>query len=328
VHYWLLLLLLLLLLQVVAAVATLTKATQQLSSDVKSKMLSVVATSITCAKVNKQQMTSDEATRMMAVVAAGHGVKSSVMSAAANSAAGGGSRHLLSLYDQLQAQSDAHQPKCQKDCGEHANSGAAAATSSSSYWDGSNGSRYQLFGGPPRSLLEGTTAFAAPAFLATAQTIAALLTGAASPGSGYLSGGDNGLYVSVANQLGRSYSSGSGVAVGPVLTGTGGVAAATSGSNAVVSFSQPLTSSCVDENGALDPNNTCRCGSSCLLHSPCHFAALATCLHDMLLKLSMLPGALCKLQAGTYYLVAQLYLLCATVFTSSVLSCCLLCCEQ
>jgi hypothetical protein len=286
VHYWLLLLL-----QVVAAVATLSKATQQLSSDAKSKMLLVVDTSITCAKVNKQLMTSDEATHMMAVVAAGHGVKSSGTSAAANSAAGGGSRHLLSLSNQSQAQSDAQQPKCQKECGDHANGGAAAATSSSedstsssSYWDGSNGSRYQLFGGTPRSLLEGTTAFAAPAFLATAQTIAALLTGAASPGSGYLSGGDNGLYVSVANQLGRSYSSGSGVAVGPVLTGTGGVAAATSGSNAVVSFSQPLTSSCVDEDGALDPNNTCRCGSSCLLHSPCHFAALATCLHDMLLS--------------------------------------------
>lgn len=263
-----------LLLQVVAAVATLSKATQQLSSDAKSKMLSVVGTSITCAKVNKQQVTADEATRMMAVLAAGHGVTSSGRPVAANRAAGGSSRHLLSLHEQsqLQAQSHAQQPNCQKLSGQHASSTAAPASSSSRsgdststsfYWDGSNGSRYQLFGGRPRSLLEGTTAFVAPAFLTTVQVIADLLTGAASPGSGYLSGGDNGLYVSVANQLGRSYSSGSGVAVGPVLTGIGGVAAATSGSNAVVSFSQPLKSSCLLEDGSLHPNDTCRCVSSC-----------------------------------------------------------------
>lgn len=230
-------------------------------------MLSVVDNSITCAKVNKQKINSDEATRMWAVVAAGSGVKSASAAAAAISSAAGGSRHLLARQEEAPARTLLPaQPKCQKESGEHANATKAAvpvssssdSTSTSSYWDGSNGSRYQLFGPPPRSLLEGTTDFTEPAFLATAQAIAALLADSASPGAQYLSGGDNGLYVSVANQLGRSYSASTGVAVGPVLSGTGGVAAPTSGSNAVVSFSKPLTSNCLAEDGSVQTNTACR----------------------------------------------------------------------
>lgn len=243
---------LLCLLQVVAAVATLSKTTQQLSSDAKSKMLSVVDTSITCAKVNKQQVTADEATRMWAVVAAGNGIKASAGNAAAAAAGTGSSRHLLASEPQPQQTTKLQQPKCHEP--DH-----QGGSNDSSYWDGSNGSRYQLFGPPPRSLLEGTSTYVEPAFIASAQTIAALLSGAASPGAAYLSGGDSGLYVSVANQLGRSYAAGTGVAVGPVLTGTGGVAAATSGSNAVVSFSKPLTGSCVAEDGTVQAGTSCRC---------------------------------------------------------------------
>lgn len=245
--------------QVVAAVATLSKATQQLSSDTKSKMLSVVDTSIACAKVNKQKVTPDEATRMWAVVGAGH----SIAAAGSNTAAAtGAGRHLLARQEEQQL---AHLGRSQE-AGLRANSTDAVthstSTSSSSYFDGSSGSRYQLFGPPPRSLLEGTTVFPEPAFLATAQAVAALLAVSATPGSGYLSGGDNGLYVSVANQLGRSYSAaGAGVAAGPVLTGTGGVAAATSGSNAVVSFSKPLTSNCLNEDGSMEPGTVCRCAA-------------------------------------------------------------------
>jgi hypothetical protein len=249
--------------QVVAAVATLSKATRQLSSDAKSKMLSVVDTSIACVKVNKLKVTSDEATRMWAVVAAGHGIATtgSTTAAAAGAAAGTG-RHLLARQEQTQlthsrSSTEAGLLANGTDAMTHSTS---SSTSSSSYWDGSSGSRYQLFGPPPRSLLEETPVFTEPAFLATAQTVAALLAASATPGSGYLSGGDNGLYVSVANQLGRSYSAaGAGVAVGPVLTGTGGVAAATSGSNAVVGFSKPLTSNCLNEDGSVAPDTVCRC---------------------------------------------------------------------
>lgn len=250
----------LLLPQVVAAVATLSKATQQLSSDTKSKMLSVVDTSIACAKVNKQKVTPDEATRMWAMVAAGHGIAPAGSTTAASGAAAGAGRHLLARQEERQLT----HLKGSQAAGLRANSTDAVAlstsTSTSSYWDGSSGSRYQLFGPPPRFLLEGTTAFTEPAFLATAQAVAALLAASATSGSGYLSGGDNGLYVSVANQLGRSYSAaGAGVAAGPVLTGTGGAAAATSGSNAMVGFSKPLTSNCLNEDGSVEPGTVCRC---------------------------------------------------------------------
>lgn len=66
------------------------------------------------------------------------------------------------------------------------------------------------------------------------------------------------MYISVANQLGRSYAAGTGVAVGPVLTGTGGAADVASASNAVVSFSKALTGSCVAEDGSVNANTKCR----------------------------------------------------------------------
>jgi hypothetical protein len=251
------------LLQVVAAVATLSKATQQLSSDAKSKMLSVVDTSITCAKVNKQQVTADEATRMWAVVGAGNGIKASSGNTATSAAGTGSSRHLLAAEPQPHKNTQLLQPKCHEPDHQGGNrtdpTRSSGDSNDSSYWDGSNGSSYQLYGPPPRSLLEGTSTYVEPAFIASAQTIASLLSGAASPGAAYLSGGDSGLYVSVANQLGRSYAAGTGVVVGPVLTGTGGVAAATSGSNAVVSFSKPLTGSCVAEDGSIQAGTSCRC---------------------------------------------------------------------
>jgi hypothetical protein len=243
----------------------LSKATSTLSSDARSKMLLVVDTSITCAKVNKQQLTSDEATRMWALVAAGNGL-------AARSAASSSSsrRHLLSQQDGQRSQEpaaatathcDTKSGPCAdaKPANSSTSTTAGDSSTSSSYWFGSAGSRYELFGPPAsRHLLQSTPAYEAPAFLASAQAIADLLSSAASPGAGFLSGGDNGLFVSVANQLGRSYTNPTAVAVGPVLASTGGAAAATSGSNAVVSFSQPLTGSCVAEDGSLVANSSCR----------------------------------------------------------------------
>lgn len=236
--------------------ATLSKATQQLSSDAKSKMLSVVGTSITCAKVNKQQVTADEATRLWAVVAAGNGVKTAAKSTTA--AASGSGRHLLAEPQSTALQQPQQvKPHCKEPQQE-----PLTNSSSSSYWDGSNDSRYQLFGPTPqapRALLEAaSTVYTPPAFLASAQEIATLLASAASPGTGFLSGGESGLYVSVANQLGRNYAGGTGVAVGPKLTGTGGGADASSASNALVSFSKPLTGSCVAEDGSVDASKQCR----------------------------------------------------------------------
>lgn len=267
--------------------ATLSKATQQLSSDAKGKMLAVVESSITCAKVNKQQVTADEATRMWAVVAAGNGVKSSGAATAVSSSAGS-SRHLLS-QQQLQPE-----VKGAETCGTGAATAAGssagcqdqAAAASESYWEGSNDSRYQLFGPTTRHLLADSTDYVAPTFLTTAAAVAQLLAGAASPGSGFLSGGDNGLYVSVANQLGRSYAAGSSVAVGPVLTGTGGAADATSASNAVVGFSKALTSSCRAEDGSVQAGTTCRCAANrfpSLVAQSMHMLTSVFCLHGTML---------------------------------------------
>jgi len=236
-------------LQVVAAVATLSKATQQLSSDAKQKMLGVVDTGITCAKVNKQQITPEEASRMWSVVASGNGMKK----ASSNAAGSGTGRHLLAQPQNQQLQTRSTLVKLHGTETQRHNSSSSTTT----YWDGSNGSRYQLFGPPSRLLLQ-STEYVAPAFLSSAQEITTLLASAASPGSGFLSGGEGGLYISVANQLGRSYAAGTGVAVGPVLTGTGGAADVASASNAVVSFSKALTSSCVAEDGSVDANTKCR----------------------------------------------------------------------
>lgn len=87
-----------------------------------------------------------------------------------------------------------------------------------------------------------STSYTPPAFLATASHIAQLLS-ASAPSSGFLSSGQNGLYVSVANQLGRSYAS-SQVAAGPALTSAGGAADVHSPDNVVVAFNMPLTGVC------------------------------------------------------------------------------------
>lgn len=211
--------------------ATLTKATTQLSSDAKAKMMAVAQSSITSAKVTGAPVSPDQATRMWAVVAAASGVAAGSASAAAAAGAGtaaAAARHLLSAP-------------------------TGNTTTTSAYWAGSANSRYNLFS---RHLLQ-TAAFAAPPFLSTAADIAALLAASATPGSGFLSGGEGGMYVSVANQLGRAYAS-SPVAVGPVLAAAGGAADPLSGSNAVVSFSKALSGGCVAEDGSVDAGTACR----------------------------------------------------------------------
>lgn len=94
--------------------------------------------------------------------------------------------------------------------------------------------------------------------MADATTVANLLLQSTTPATQWASSGDNGVYVGVSNQLGRSYKGlASAVAVGPVAVAGGGQADATVKDNAVISFSDNLAGTCVDDAGAAVPGGAC-----------------------------------------------------------------------
>lgn len=91
-----------------------------------------------------------------------------------------------------------------------------------------------------------------------ASTVADLLLASTDPGAQWASSGDNGVYVAVANQPGRSYKAlVSALAVGPVADATGTRADASIKDNAVVSLSDNLVGSCTDDNGVAVSGDAC-----------------------------------------------------------------------
>lgn len=220
-----------LLVQVVSAVAVLSKTTKQVSDETKTKMLSVANAGIVATQLSKQPVTSDQASRLVAVVAAGNdmSVVCKLPSGCGNSGKSTARRHLMAQQDALAWISAIKSEKLAVAVG-HSTQRRLLANST-------------------------TTTYVAPAFLAPTTTIAGLLASSATPGTGYMSAGDNGLYVSVANLLGRSYQ-GSVVAVGPDMA-VGGAAVSNSTENVKLVFNQTLTGLCVDEAGVTQPNSTC-----------------------------------------------------------------------
>jgi hypothetical protein len=236
-------------LQVVSAVAVLTKTTNQLSNETKSKMLSVANSGIISAHLAKQPLTPNQGSNLLAVVAAGNDVKSDCkLPSGCIKNKLKSSRHLLSTetafawisavrsgasnaFDARQ-----HQRQLLQD-NSTANATAAAPTAAA---------------GLPSVTRSGSST---AGFIAPLEDVAGLLATSATPATGYLSGGDNGLYVSVANLLGRTYPS-SPIFVGPDVS-PAGAALVNSTDNVHVVFNKPLTSLCIDEAGETVANSSC-----------------------------------------------------------------------
>jgi hypothetical protein len=233
---------------VVSAVAVLTKTTSQLSSETKSKMLDVAKSGIISAHLSKQPLTSNQGSRLLAVVAAGNDVSSAcklptgcVKNAAAKAT---GSRHLLlslAWLDAIKLDSGSLPAALQQKRNLLADESTANATTAATT--------------VPALPSASRSAIPTAGFMAPLVNIAGLLATSATPATGYLSGGDNGLYVSVANLLGRTYSN-SPVYVGPDITGAG-AASVNSSDNVNVAFSKALTRLCIDEAGETIANSSC-----------------------------------------------------------------------
>lgn len=106
---------------------------------------------------------------------------------------------------------------------------------------------------------------AAPAFVpayldAATLDVADLLLQATDPGAGWASSGDNGVYVAVANQAGRSYQglTTAALAVGPVADVSSSRSDASLRDNVVITFSGDLLGSCPDQDtGVVAPSDSC-----------------------------------------------------------------------
>ncbi|KAF6254423.1 hypothetical protein COO60DRAFT_1665172 [Scenedesmus sp. NREL 46B-D3] len=240
--------------QVVSAVAVLSRTTNKLSSETKSKMLEVASSGIISAHLSKQSLTPNQGSRLLAVVAAGNGVSSACKLPSGcvkvTASAAKGSRHLLAVQDAVSCNNAIHMEA----------GSPAAARQLQRRLMADNATTADATAGTTVPALPSATRGAASTagFLAPLLDVAGLLATSATPATGYLSGGDNGLYVSVANLLGRTYPN-SPLYVGPDISAAG-AASAISSDNVHVAFSKPLTSLCVDEAGDSVANSSCSDG--------------------------------------------------------------------
>jgi hypothetical protein len=228
-------------------VAVLTKTTSQLSSETKSKMLAVANSGIISAHLSKQPLTPNQGSRLLAVVAAGNDVSSEckLPSGCVKSSAKG-RRHLLAAQAALDwistVRSEAVSSPAARQLQRHLLSDHTTA----------NATAAAVVPALPSISRSG---IATAGFMEPLLDVAGLLATSATPATGYLSGGDNGLFVSVANLLGRSYPS-SPIYVGPDMNAAG-AATANSTDNVHVVFSKPLISPCIDEAGETVANSSC-----------------------------------------------------------------------
>lgn len=253
------------LLQVVSAVATLAKTSNMLSQDTKDKMLDVADSGIAAAKLKDQPLNPAEASRLWAVVAAGNDLEVSCKVPGSCDEAAKVARRLLgempawldvntiysrSLLESAAVVSPVYAQRRLQQANETA-SPAPANTSSPSPSPSPSPAA-----APAATVVEAPVEGFVPAYAAQAKEIGNLLAQGTGPAA-YMSGGDNGLYLSVANYIGRNYEQWS-VVSGPALDDTGNQADAASGVNAKLKFSKPLVASCVDEDGnAIGTSATC-----------------------------------------------------------------------
>lgn len=246
--------------------ATLTKASTQLSKDTKDKMLGVADSGIAAAKLKKKALSPAEASRLWAVVAAGNDLQASCKVPGSCAKAAKVARRLLeelpdwldvnTIYSRSLLESAAAvSPVYAHRNLQQANQTASPSPSTNSTSPAPSPSPAPVVVATTPAPVVAADAFTPP-HAAQAKNIGDLLAQGAGPAS-YLSGGDNGLYLSVANFIGRNYEQWN-VVSGPVLDATGNQATAANGENAQLKFSKPLVGSCVDEDGnAIGKAATC-----------------------------------------------------------------------
>jgi hypothetical protein len=244
----------------VSAVATLTKATTQISKDSKQKMINVAGSGIAAAKLSKKPLAAPEAGRLWSVVAAGNSMRDVCKIAAVCDARTASRRHLLGMsLPELDVPVAEPTQVSRRLLQDNSTANATAATNEIT----ANATVTETPAPTPTPVEEPTAAPAAPPafapdFAEQAYTVADLLAPSASPATSYLSGGDNGLFISVANRLGRTYGAASTVVVaGPALEASGSSASNSAADNVQVQFSKPLTAACVDEEGTVLSDAPC-----------------------------------------------------------------------
>jgi hypothetical protein len=240
--------------QVVSAVATLSKATTKISKDSKQKMLNVATSGIAAAKLSKKPLAAPEAARMWSIVAAGNSMRDVCKIPAVCNAQKAARRHLLGLslpeLDMPVSEATDFSRRMLQD------NSTANATASANETATNSTETAAPVEEPAAAVDEPAAAPAAPVFVpdfaVQGYTVADLLAPSATPATSYLSGGDNGLFISVANRLGRAYATASTVVVaGPALDVSGSSASASAADNVQIKFSKALTAACVDEEGTV-----------------------------------------------------------------------------
>jgi hypothetical protein len=228
-------------------VASLTKATTQISKDSKQKMLNVATSGIAAAKLSKKPLAAPEAARMWSIVATGNSMRDVCKIPAVCNAPKAARRHLLGLS----------MPELDVPVSEATDFSRRMLQDNNSTTNGTAANNTETAPPAEEPLVEEPAAApAAPAFAPDfaeqGYTVADLLAPSATPATSYLSGGDNGLFISVANRLGRTYGAASTVVVvGPALDASGSSASASAADNVQIKFNKALTAACVDEEGTV-----------------------------------------------------------------------------
>lgn len=259
--------------QVVSAVATLTKATTKVSKDSKQKMRNVASSGTAAVKLSKKPLSPTESSRLFSLVAAGNSMKDVCKVPVVCDAKPAPARHLLemadwygrSLLEAATPMTPAFRPIQEEQTVRYSrhllvdNSTVSNTTNGTVTSTASSNTTASPSPTPSAPTEPAPAEPAAPAagpafvpdYIEQAYTVAGLLSKSASPASRYVSGGDNGLFVSVSNMLGRSYGSSSGsLVVGPALETTGDASTDSAAENPQVLFSAALKGPCVDEDGS------------------------------------------------------------------------------
>lgn len=237
-----------------SAVFTLTKATNQLSKDAKQQMKSVIESGISSALLNKKPTSPAEASRMFAVAAAANSIKALCTQAGFKCGQSASTTKRLLLEA---TESSVVQLQQQQQQEGYSWSPASTLNRRRSVLQDNNSTATDV-----SAIMSSTRAadiaakYFVPGFFHLANEISDLLCKSATPATGYLSGGDNGLFVSVANHFGRNYHTAQ-LAAGPQLDDTGNQAAPNSGDNVHIKFNQDLVGTCVDEEGVQLSSGTC-----------------------------------------------------------------------
>ncbi|KAF6251912.1 hypothetical protein COO60DRAFT_1674268 [Scenedesmus sp. NREL 46B-D3] len=236
---------------VVSAVATLTKATTQLSQDSKQKMLNVASSGTAAAQLSKKPLAAPDAARILSVLAAGNSMRDVCKIAAVCNAQKAATRHLLGLSMPeldlpVSGEATDFSRRMLQD-GDALNAAGTNETATNTTDPAAPAEAAPVPVEEPVAAPAAAPAFV-PAFAEQATTVADLLAPSATPATSYLSGGDNGLTYAAPSTV---------VVAGPALDASGSSASASAADNVQVQFSKTLTAACVDEEGTVLSDAPC-----------------------------------------------------------------------